>query len=295
MIERLFDPTVFLSLAMALYAGALWIWFVRRNPVRAVLVLAAGCALSHLTLQRYHSLLNSPSLHLLLSLFWLTPLFLFVLRGRLPGESASDSADRWPPPRQPSEPATRSGWAGRWSPSVIPALVCAYVLLILSLYAAANLSELLFVLLLQPGLLLVAVYIADGRRDPAYIFAALAFFYALLWYLAYAPLAPAEGAGDSSGALSSGQVGPEGGAAGDEYEDPARMWPVQRGYLALLWAIAPFAILRDAIDRSRMMVLGALVLFSALIQFQMGSLVVYCAGALIGGGLLAGPRMFRRS
>ena len=72
------DPTVFLSLAMLLYAGALWLFYTERRE-RAVLLLWAGAGLLHLTLQRYMSTLNSPSLHLFLASFWLVPGLSFVL------------------------------------------------------------------------------------------------------------------------------------------------------------------------------------------------------------------------
>ncbi|MCR9144512.1 MAG: hypothetical protein NXI24_19900 [bacterium] len=257
-MHKLFDPAILLSLAMVLHAGGLWFWFVRRNPVRAVFVGAAGCALLHLSLQRYHSLLNSPSLHVQMSLFWLVPAMLFALSGRL-----VDDADRIQSREQSG--ASLDLWTA--------AAVIVYALAFLIVYATGFLSDLLFVLLLQPGLLLTALYVLGRCQQPAYVCAALAFFYAVLMYVGYAPLA-----------LDNG--------GGDEYQDPARLWPLQRAFLALLWAIGPLVILRDAVDRSRMMVVAALVLFSALVQFQMEALAPYLGSLLIGGAvLLVGPRI----
>lgn len=286
LIGNLFDPTVLLSLAMVLYAGALYFWFVRRNPVRSILILFIGCGLLHLTLQRYHSLLNSPSLHLLLALFWLVPALLYLtshdgfdFRKAGPvGESPGDSHQV-----EDSGAAFRFGESFSYISNIAPGLVVVlYVLIFCLVFFTSFTSDLLFVLLLQPGLLLTALYVllylVGSRPDPVFLFSALAFFFAVIWFLSYAPLAQ--------------PLNPT-GAGGDDYNDPARMWPVHRGYLAFLWAVASFAILRDALDRLRIMVWFALVLFSALIQYQMGALPVYLGTALIGGGILAGVRFWR--
>ena len=74
------------------------------------------------------------------------------------------------------------------------------------------------------------------------------------------------------------------------------MWPVPRNYLGLLWAIAPLAILRDELDRPRILVLIAAVFFSALIQHQMGTLPGYLGfGSLVGAVLIGGRYLPRRN
>lgn len=267
-MEGFFDPAVLLSLATAIYAGAFWLWFVSQNAPRAILTLASGCALAHLTLMRYHSLLNSPSLHLLLALFWLVPLALFGLRHVDPSSGNSGPAGKG---------VDTDDLVGGRRSTIAFALVLSYAAFFSVIYFSEITSDLLFVLLFQPGLMLSALYLLQRpRRDSALIFTALACFWALLWFLAYAPLAPAP---DAPG--------------GEAYRNPLQMWPRERGYLALFWAASALPILRDALDRPRIMVWGALVLFGALIQHRMGALPVFLTATAVGAVLIGAATWLR--
>lgn len=268
-MEGFFDPAVLLSLATAIYAGAFWLWFVSQNAPRAILTLASGCALAHLTLMRYHSLLNSPSLHLLLALFWLIPLALFGLGHVHEFPGISDQAGK--------RGGDGDDRARGTSDTLTLVLVLTYAGCFSVIYFSAITSDLLFVLLFQPGLMLSALYLLQRpRRDSALIFTALACFWALLWFLAYAPLAPAP---DAPG--------------GEAYRNPLQMWPRERGYLALFWAASALPILRDALDRPRIMVWGALVLFGALIQHRMGALPVFLTATAVGAALIGAATWLR--
>ena len=268
-MEGFFDPAVLLSLATAIYASAFWLWFVSRNAPRAILTLASGCALAHLTLMRYHSLLNSPSLHLLLALFWLVPLVLFGLRHENDSPGSSGRADD-----RFGDADHRAGGPGE---TIAVVLILSYAVLFTAIYFSAIASDLIFVLLFQPGLMLCALYLLiASRRDSALIFTALACFWALLWFLAYAPLAPAP---DASG--------------GEGYGNPLQMWPRERAYLALFWTASALPILRDALDRPRIMVWGAVVLFAALIQNRMGALPVFLTATAVGTALIGAATWLR--
>jgi hypothetical protein len=244
---KLLHPAVLLSLAVLLYAGAQYLWFVRADRVRATLVLWGGCLILHLTLNRYHGLMNSPSLQLLLGLFWGVPGLLYA------------------------------GLATQFGPSddgELPGILRWLAELLCGVYFVAIWicwffwPDLLFVL--QPGVLLAALFMMRPDPQSPPIFVALAFVYAVVLYLAYAPIA----------------------AAGDI--DPPAMWFAQRAVMAGFWALAPLAILSDALSRTRVMALIACIAFSTLIQIQMDTQSVYLIVLGISGVLLLGGRALRR-